>query len=147
MRTVTSRHPRVLDGSQARDTLELALENYETMLAVIANNIANADTPAFKRSRAIVEDLGYHQEGRPGVQDSSGQHSPNGFSIGAGSQIVGTDEETEGSGCATTGAPGASGSGLGKIRQGWIERSNVDLRQELAEWKRIRQTCRAIRTR
>ena len=59
-----------LDGSEARDTLESALENYETMLAVIANNIANADTPGFKRSLAIVEDLGYRQEGLPGVQDS-----------------------------------------------------------------------------
>ena len=55
-------------------------------------------------------------------------------------------EETEGSGCATTGSPGSSGSGIGKIRQGWIEQSNVDLRQELAEWKRIRQTCRTIRS-
>ena len=252
-----------LDGSEARDTLESALENYETMLAVIANNIANADTPGFKRSLAIVEDLGYRQEGLPGVQDSSGNYSPNGFSIGSGSQIAGTEidfrqgrlkwtvvnwtlplkaaassrsrilpersstaelgtsrkmpvvkssssrprlagcwnrqsrfpptpwpssispegvvsyrvpdqqtltqagtiqmanfinpqgllkigenlyEETEGSGCATTGSPGSSGSGIGKIRQGWIEQSNVDLRQEMAEWKRIRQTCRTIRS-
>ena len=61
------------------------------MLAVIANNIANADTPGFKRSRAIIEDLGYRQEGLPGVEDSSGRYSPNGFSIGSGSQIVGTE--------------------------------------------------------
>ena len=250
-----------LDDSEARDTLELALENCETMLAVIANNIANAETPGFKRSRAIVEDAGYRQEGQPGIQDSSGNYSPNGFSIGSGSQIVGTEidfrqgklartgreldlavegrgffqvkdpsgrivfsraghfslnssgqiviesaktgrllepaitipndatsisinsegvvscrtpasqtqtqlgtiqmanfinpqgllkigenlyEETDASGACTTGCPGSDG--FGKIRQGWIEKSNVDLRQETAEWKRMRQTCRAIRS-
>ena len=82
-----------LDSSEADDTLALALENYETMLAVIANNIANADTPGFKRSRAIMADLGYRQEGLPGVQDSSGQYLPNGFSVGSGSQIVGTETD------------------------------------------------------
>ena len=58
---------------------------------MIANNIANAETPGFKRSRAIVEDLGYRQEGQPGVMDPSGVYSPNGLSIGSGSQIVGTE--------------------------------------------------------
>jgi flagellar basal-body rod protein FlgG len=250
-----------LDSSEAPDTLELALQSYETMLAVIANNIANADTPGFKRSRVIIEDLGYRQEGLPGVEDSSGQYSPNGFSVGAGSQIVGTEvdfrqgrmkrtgreldlaiegrgffqvkdpsgkivycraghlsqnssgqiviesaktgrllepaitipndttslvispegvvsyrtdssqtlqqagtiqmgnfinpqgllkigenlyEESDGSGTCQTGTPGSNG--FGKLRQGWIEKSNVDLRQELVEWKRIRQTCRTIRS-
>jgi len=251
----------LLDNSEARDTLETALENYETMLAVIANNIANAETPGFKRSRAIVEDQGYRQEGEPGVQDSSGQYSPNGFSIGSGSQIAGTEidfrqgkltrtgreldlaiegrgffqvkdpsgyiyycraghfaqngsgqivvesahtgrllepaitipndatslsinsvgvvsyrspssqklqqagtiqmanfinpaglmkigenlyQESDGSGTCQTGCPGSNG--FGKIRQGWIERSNVDLRQEIGEWRRIRRTCRELRS-
>ena len=62
-----------LDSREADDTLESALENYQTMLAVIANNIANVDTPGFKRSRVIVEDLGYRQNGLPGVEDSSGE--------------------------------------------------------------------------
>jgi flagellar basal-body rod protein FlgG len=53
-------------------------------------------------------------------------------------------EETDASGACTTGCPGSNG--FGKIRQGWIEKSNVDLRQVTAEWKRMRQTCRAIRS-
>ena len=35
-------------------------------------------------------------------------------------------QETEASGTATTGAPGASGSGLGTLQQGSLEQSNVD---------------------
>ena len=246
-------------STDADDTLESALENYETRLAVIANNIANADTPGFKRSQVVVEDLGYRQEAMPGVQDASGGMSAHGFAIGSGSQIVATEidfrqgklqrtgreldlaiegrgffqvkdpsgnvlysraghfalnssgqivvgsaksgrllepaitvpadatgisispqgvvyyripasstmaqagtiqlasfvnpeglvkigenlyEETDGAGCATTGTPGANG--FGKVQQGWIEKSNVDLRQEMAEWKRLRQVRREI---
>lgn len=251
----------LLDSSAARDTLESALENCETMLAVIANNIANAETPGFKRATVIVEDFGYRQEDVPGVQDASGLYSPNGFSIGSGSRIVGTEtdfrqgslvrtgreldlaveghglfqvkdpsgtiyycraghfslnssgqivvesaktgrllepaitipsdatsltvspegvvsyrvpgsqglqqggtiqmadfinpqglmkigenlyEESDGSGTCRTGSPGANG--FGKIRQGWIEKSNVDLRHETAEWRRIRRLCRELRS-
>ena len=53
-------------------------------------------------------------------------------------------EESDGSGTCQTSV--ARANGFGKIRQGWIEKSNVDLRQEIAEWKRIRQACRTIRT-
>ena len=249
-----------LQSGEAVDTLQSALENYETMLAVVANNIANAETPGFKRSQAIVEDLGYRQEGMPGVQDPAGAMSSNGFSIGSGSQIGGTEidfrqgklkhtgreldvaiegrgffqvkdpsgtviycraghfslnasgqlviesaktsrllepaitlpsdalgisigpagvvsyrtkgslpsqagtiqmagfvnpqglvkigenlyEESEGAGATMTGSPGSHD--FGKLRQGWIEESNVDLRQEMDEWKRLQKTCRAIQS-
>jgi len=249
-----------LDRSEAGSTLESAIENCETVLAVIANNIANAETPGFKRSRPIIEDLAYRQERLPGVQDSSGMFSPNGFSIGSGSQIAGTEidfrqgrlkrtgreldlaiegrgffqlrdpsgtivfcraghfaqnsngqivigsaktgrvlepaitipndatsisinaegvvscrtpssqhlqevgtvqmakfvnpegllqtgenlyEETDGSGTCQTGNPGSDG--FGKIWQGWVERSNVDLREEISEWNRVRRVCRELR--
>jgi flagellar basal-body rod protein FlgG len=79
------------DASDARVTLELALENYQTMLAVIANNIANADTPGYKRSRVVVEDLAYHDEALPGIQDSAGNYSCDGVSVGAGSRIAATE--------------------------------------------------------
>ena len=46
-------------------------------------------------------------------------------------------QETEGSGTCETGSPGCNS--FGKVRQGWIEKSNVDLRQEASEWKRIRE--------
>ncbi len=53
-------------------------------------------------------------------------------------------QESDGSGACQTGTPGSNN--FGKIRQGWIEKSNVDLRQETAEWKRLRRTYRAIRS-
>jgi flagellar basal-body rod protein FlgG len=246
-------------GNESRGTMERALQNYETILSVIANNIANADTPGFKRSRAIVEDQGYRQESQTGVADASGQFSPSSFSVGAGSQIVGTEvdfrqgnleetgreldvaieghgffqvkdpsgeivytraghlalnasgtiviesaktgrilspeilipqdatgitissngkvfyrtptcqtlqtagqiqmanfinsqgllkmgenlyQETDGSGTCQLANPETCG--VGKLRQGWIEKSNVDLREEMIEWKHLRQLCRAI---
>jgi flagellar basal-body rod protein FlgG len=52
-------------------------------------------------------------------------------------------EESDASGTPQTGNAGTSG--FGKLRQGWIEKSNVDLRQEMTEWKRIRRACREIR--
>ena len=51
--------------------------------------------------------------------------------------------ETDGGGTAELGNPGASG--MGKFRQGWIEESNVNLAEEIAEWKRVRRICRDLR--
>jgi flagellar basal body rod protein FlgG len=34
---------------------------------------------------------------------------------------------------------------MGKLRQGWIEESNVDLAHEISEWKRVRRLCRDLR--
>ena len=87
----TSRQPRISRAVKQSTRCSRPWKTYKTMLAVVANNIANAETPGFKRSQAIVEDLGYRQEGMPGVQDPAGAMSSNGFSIGSGSQIGGTE--------------------------------------------------------
>ena len=50
-------------------------------------------------------------------------------------------EESDGAGTCRV---GRAENGFGAIRQGWIEQSNVDLRQEIAEWRRIRASCRLI---
>ncbi len=68
----------------------LALENYQTTLAVITNNIANADTPAYKRLQVMLVDNPYEDKLEAGVEDSSGRPSPAGLSVGAGSRIAGT---------------------------------------------------------
>ncbi len=59
----------------------------ETKLDVIANNLANMETTAFKRDRANFEDLFYRHEKMPGAEDSAGQFTPTGIHIGLGSRV------------------------------------------------------------
>lgn len=59
----------------------------ETKLDVIANNLANIETTAFKRGRVNFEDLFYRHEKMPGAEDSAGQFTPTGISIGLGSKV------------------------------------------------------------
>lgn len=62
----------------------------ETKLDTIANNLANLETVAYKRSRANFEDLLYRQEKLPGAQDSSGQYTAVGIAIGLGTRLSST---------------------------------------------------------
>ena len=59
----------------------------ETKLDTIANNLANVETTAFKRGKANFEDLFYRHEKMPGAEDSAGQLTPTGISIGLGSRV------------------------------------------------------------
>jgi flagellar basal-body rod protein FlgG len=74
-------------GGKASDMLRLAVKNHKIAQAVIANNIANAETTAFKKSRVVLADNGYRHEILPGHQDSAGQYTPTGVSVGSGSRI------------------------------------------------------------
>jgi flagellar basal-body rod protein FlgG len=65
----------------------------ETKLDVIANNLANVETTAFKKDRANFEDLFYRHEKLPGAQDNSGQYTPTGIAIGLGSRISGVQSD------------------------------------------------------
>ena len=51
-------------------------------------------------------------------------------------------QETDGSGPPCTGNPGQNGVGV--LRQGFLEASNVDLDDEIRELKRISRACRKI---
>jgi flagellar basal-body rod protein FlgG len=62
----------------------------ETKLDVIANNLANMETTAFKCDRANFEDLFYQYEKYPGGQDSAGEYAPTGTAIGMGVQTQST---------------------------------------------------------
>ena len=62
-----------------------------TQLDVIANNIANADTPAFKSSRTDFQDLYYIEKKQPGVENVATQStSPVGLFVGLGVEVAGT---------------------------------------------------------
>jgi flagellar basal-body rod protein FlgG len=69
---------------QALYTAATGMNAMETKLDVIANNLANMETTAYKTDRANFEDLFYRHERLPGAQDSAGQYTPMGIAIGLG---------------------------------------------------------------
>ncbi|NQU25972.1 MAG: flagellar hook-basal body complex protein, partial [Candidatus Nealsonbacteria bacterium] len=69
-------------------TAATGMTSMETRLDVIANNLANVQTIGFKKDRANFEDLFYRHEKMPGAQDSAGEYTPTGISIGLGSKVT-----------------------------------------------------------
>jgi flagellar basal-body rod protein FlgG len=63
------------------------MSSMETKLDVIANNLANIETTGFKRSRPNFEDLFYRHSVLPGAQDSAGNYTATGTSVGLGSRV------------------------------------------------------------
>lgn len=74
------------------------LDAQQTRMDVISNNLANANTTAFKSSRASFQDLMYQNKGQPGGQTTEQTVSPSGLMLGTGVRVV-TNEKlfTEGS--------------------------------------------------
>jgi flagellar basal-body rod protein FlgG len=68
-------------------TAATGMESLQTKLDVIANNLANVNTTGFKKGRANFEDLFYRHYKYPGTQDSQGNLTATGTSIGMGSRI------------------------------------------------------------
>jgi len=74
------------------------MQAYLFNLDTIANNLANAGTTAFKRSRVNFEDLYYEQIKFPGAQDSNGKLTPVGTHLGLGTRVASTEYDfSEGS--------------------------------------------------
>ncbi len=72
-------------------TTATGMKAQQTMVDMIANNIANVNTAGFKKSQASFEDLLYVTIESPGLrQDSSGTSAPIGLQIGSGSRLAGT---------------------------------------------------------
>lgn len=68
-------------------TAATGMSSMEQKLDVIANNLANLETTAFKKDRANFEDLFYRNTILPGAQDTAGQYTPTGIHIGLGSTV------------------------------------------------------------
>ena len=64
-----------------------AAKALRTKLSVIAHNLANSQTPGFKRSRVVLEDCGYRQVRRPGAQDAFNNYAPTGVALGLGTRV------------------------------------------------------------
>jgi flagellar basal-body rod protein FlgG len=73
-------------------------------LDVIANNLANAQTTAYKRSRANFEDLYYQYYKIPGMIDQQGRPTSVGLDVGTGVRVQSTElDMTQGSLLSTGG--------------------------------------------
>jgi flagellar basal-body rod protein FlgG len=78
---------------QALYTAATGMHALETKLDVIANNLANVNTTAFKETRANFEDLFYRNLKLPGAQDSLGQFTPTGTAVGLGTRVQSTQTD------------------------------------------------------
>ena len=71
------------------------LRALSTRIDVTANNLANAETTAFKRQRANFEDLMYLMLKQPGAQNADGDVSPTGIYVGLGTKLSNTQLDLE----------------------------------------------------
>ena len=68
------------------------LDAMQTDISVISNNLANASTIGYKKSRAVFEDLLYQNIRQPGTQSSQNTTLPSGLMIGTGVKLTGTQK-------------------------------------------------------
>ncbi|MFG0326094.1 MAG: flagellar basal-body rod protein FlgG [Phycisphaerales bacterium JB037] len=66
------------------------LNALNTKLDVIANNLANVNTPGFKASRANFQTLLYLERMQAGVENAIGDRRPTGLHVGLGVKVSGT---------------------------------------------------------
>ena len=74
----------------ALNSAATGLRALSTRIDVIANNLANAETTAFKSSRMNFEDLMYQTLKQPGAQNAAGDLDPAGIQVGLGVKISNT---------------------------------------------------------
>lgn len=79
------------------------LKALSTQIDVLANNLSNAETTGFKRSRVNFEDLMYLSDHQPGTANAQGDVSPSGLFVGLGTKASNTELDlTQGSMNQTT---------------------------------------------
>lgn len=71
------------------------MQALETKLEVIANNMANVNTTAFKKDRVNFEDLFYRQYRLPGAEDLDGNRTATGIEVGLGARVSSTQTNFE----------------------------------------------------
>jgi len=75
----------------ALHTAATGLNALSTQVDVIANNLANVNTTAFKGQRVNFEDMLYQEKQQPGVENANGDQRPAGIFVGLGVRIANTD--------------------------------------------------------
>ncbi|HXX40547.1 MAG TPA: flagellar basal-body rod protein FlgG [bacterium] len=75
---------------QALWTASTGMAGQQTQIDVIANNLANLNTPGFKTARAQFQDLVYQNITTPGAPAPGGTVTPTGVSVGLGTRVAST---------------------------------------------------------
>ncbi len=78
--------------NQALWIAKTGLDAQQTKMSTIANNLANAGTSGYKRSRAIFSDLLYQNVRQAGGQSSQDTQLPSGLMMGTGVRTVATEK-------------------------------------------------------
>ena len=68
------------------------LDAMQTDISVISNNLANASTVGYKKSRTVFEDLLYQNIRQPGTQSSQNTTLPSGLMLGTGVKVTSTQK-------------------------------------------------------
>jgi len=103
----------------ALNSAATGLRALSTRIDVVANNLANAETTAFKRSRVNFEDLMYLGLKQPGTTSGNGEVAPAGIFVGLGTKISNTQIDLEQGSMENTGRQldvGIQGSGFFKLK-------------------------------
>lgn len=74
-------------------TAATGMDAMQTKLDVVANNLANINTTAFKRDRANFEDLLYRTDTYPGMLDANQIPTPTGTQVGLGTRMQSTQKD------------------------------------------------------
>jgi len=90
---------------QSLYTASTGMQALETKLDVIANNLANVNTTAFKQDRATFEDLFYRQYRLPGAEDVNGNRTSTGVEVGLGVRVGATQTNYKQGALETTNKP------------------------------------------
>lgn len=86
-------------------TSATGMKAQESLIDNTANNLANVNTTAFKRSRMDFADLYYTSQRAPGSSVSTAQVSPTGLQIGNGVRVVATSKSFVNGTAEQTGNP------------------------------------------
>jgi flagellar basal-body rod protein FlgG len=103
----------------ALNSAATGLKALSTSIDVTANNLANAETTAFKRSRTNFEDLMYLQLKQPGTTNAAGETSPAGTFVGLGVRVSNTQVDMAQGSMERTDRPldvGIEGDGFFRVK-------------------------------
>jgi flagellar basal-body rod protein FlgG len=90
---------------RAFSTAATGMTAQQTMVDVIANNLANVNTAGFKRSQVNFQNLLYIKMEEPGTEIASGINSPSGIEIGSGVRVASTIKVFSAGGLENTANP------------------------------------------